>query len=178
MMARFGCGVPANIIPLGLYSVFQIGHESITAALAAGLTRIAILSPADKPHDLPELESQVERTNTFLSKLGWGEDQIVILNEHDPDVVETKLYEAAAAEPSTIKTIATQGGKRDIARLALATLNKASAEVQKIIKLAARSPYGRLDIDAKGCTLCLACVRSCPAGTLSGDQERPTLSFN
>ena len=178
MMARFGRGLPANVIPFGLYSVFQTGHETMTAALAAGFTRIAILSPPDKPHDLPALESQVELTNTFLSKLGWGEDRVVILNEHDPDVVETKLYEAAAAEPITTKTIATQGGKRDIARLALATLNEAAAEPQEIIKLPAGSPYGRLDIDAEGCTLCLACVGSCPAGALSDDQERPRLSFN
>ena len=178
MMARFGRGLPANVIPFGLYSVFQTGHETMTAALAAGFTRITILSPPDKPHDLPALESQVELTNTFLSKLGWGEDRVVILNEHDPDVVETKLYEAAAAEPIATKTIATQGGKRDIARLALATLNEAAAEPQEIIKLPAGSPYGRLDIDAEGCTLCLACVGSCPAGALSDDQERPRLSFN
>ena len=178
MMARFGRGLPANVIPFGLYSVFQTGHETMTAALAAGFTRITILSPPDKPHDLPALESQVELTNTFLSKLGWGEDRVVILNEHDPDVVETKLYEAAAAEPIATKTIATQGGKRDIARLALATLNEAAAEPEEIIKLPAGSPYGRLDIDAEGCTLCLACVGSCPAGALSDDQERPRLSFN
>ena len=178
MMARFGRGLPANVIPFGLYSVFQTGHETMTAALAAGFTRITVLAPPDKPHDLPALESQVELTNTFLSRLGWGEDRVIIFNEHDPDVVESKLYEVASVEPITTKTIATQGGKRDIARLALATLNEAAAEPQDIIKLPAGAPYGRLDIDAENCTLCLACVGSCPAGALSDDQERPRLSFN
>lgn len=178
MMARYGRGLPANVIPFALYSVFQTGHDVMMAALAAGFTRIAVLAPPDKPHDLPALESQVELANVFLSALGWGDDRIAILNERDPDSVEVHLYEAAQIDPIATKTIATQGGKREIARLALATLNEAASTPQDIIALPAGAPYGRLDIDAEGCTLCLACVGACPAGALSDDEERPRLSFN
>ncbi|MEM9355447.1 MAG: 4Fe-4S dicluster domain-containing protein [Pseudomonadota bacterium] len=178
MMARYSRGLPANVVPLALYSVFQTGHETMTAALTAGFTRIVVLAPPDKPHDLPALENQVELTNAFLGQLGWGNDRVTILNERDPDLIEAHLHDAAEVEPIVNKTVATLGGKRDIARLSLAALNDAASEPKDIIALSAGAPYGRLDIDADGCTLCLACVGSCPAGALSDDEERPRLSFN
>ena len=69
------------------------------------------------------------------------------------------------------------GSKRDIARTALAKLKAAAPAPKDIIALPAGSPYGRIQVDIAGCTLCLACVGACPTAALSDNPERPQLSF-
>ena len=39
------------------------------------------------------------------------------------------------------------------------------------------APFGAVEIDVAGCTLCLACVAACPTGALGDDPERPLLRF-
>jgi ferredoxin len=39
------------------------------------------------------------------------------------------------------------------------------------------APFGTLDVNVEGCTLCLSCVSACPTGALSDDPEKPTLRF-
>jgi NAD-dependent dihydropyrimidine dehydrogenase PreA subunit len=39
------------------------------------------------------------------------------------------------------------------------------------------APFGAVEINAAGCTLCLACVSACPTGALLDDPERPMLRF-
>src|SRR5690606_13583635 len=45
------------------------------------------------------------------------------------------------------------------------------------VALAPGAPFGNLQIDVEGCTLCLSCVSACPTGALSDNAERPQLSF-
>ena len=69
------------------------------------------------------------------------------------------------------------GSKRDIARTALAKLKAAAPTPADVIQLPAGSPYGRIQVDTAGCTLCLACVGACPTAALSDNPERPQLAF-
>jgi ferredoxin len=39
------------------------------------------------------------------------------------------------------------------------------------------APFGAIDLNVEGCTLCLACVSACPTGALSAENERPMLKF-
>ncbi len=43
--------------------------------------------------------------------------------------------------------------------------------------LPAGAPFGGLDIEVEGCTLCLSCVSACPTGALSDNEEKPALQF-
>ncbi|MGI9424017.1 MAG: 4Fe-4S binding protein [Hyphomicrobiaceae bacterium] len=178
ILARYGRGLPANAIPLTLYSVFQIGHETLSAAIASGFSRIVVLAPPDKPHDLPALESQAALTNMILDSLGYGADRITVLVERDPDTVAEALYGLAPVAATPATTISLHGGKRDVARLAIGALHAAAPDPKDVIALPDGAPYGRLIVDAENCTLCLACVGACPAGALRDDEERPRLSFN
>ena len=178
MMARFGRGLPANAIPLSIYSVFQTGHETLAAAFAAGFEHVVVVVPPDQAHDLPALESQVALMQAFLGELGYGAERLTIANERDPDALEDILYRLPKVDAITASAIAATGGKRDIARIALSALNKAAPQPQDVIALPDSAPYGRLAVDVENCTLCLACVGACPAGALNDDEERPRVSFN
>jgi ferredoxin len=46
-----------------------------------------------------------------------------------------------------------------------------------VIALPAAAPFGTVEVNVEGCTLCLSCVSACPTGAMSADSERPMLKF-
>ena len=178
-MARYGRGLPVNVLPFSVFTVTQIGHEFLAAALIAGVERIVLLAPPERPEELAPLEAQVALTRAFLSGLGFksAAERLSILAESDPDKVEAALHEQpkiAALSPATFSAV---GGKRAIARNALAKLHEAAPKRPDIIALPEGAPYGSLTIKTEGCTLCLSCVSCCPADALHDSPERPQVRF-
>jgi len=45
------------------------------------------------------------------------------------------------------------------------------------VPLPAGAPFGGLDVDTQGCTLCLSCVSACPTSALTDHPDRPMLRF-
>lgn len=177
-MARFGRGLPANILPLSLYTVTQPGHEALLAALAAGAQQIIVLASPEKADELIALESQAALTNHIMTSLGYGEGaRVTVLVEQDPDAVESTLYALPKINGIAPQAFTAIGGKREIARTVLSRLQAATSEAPEIIALPENAPYGRIQIDTQGCTLCLACVGACPADALSDDPDRPMVRF-
>jgi ferredoxin len=79
-----------------------------------------------------------------------------------------------APRPASFSAI---GGKREMMRLALTELHGVAPEPTDVIALPKGAPFGAVQIDVAGCTLCLSCVSACPSGALSADQDRPALRF-
>jgi ferredoxin len=69
------------------------------------------------------------------------------------------------------------GSKRDVQRLALGELRRVAPAPVDRVPLPAGAPFGKVDIDVAGCTLCLSCVSACPTGALSDNPDRPMLRF-
>ena len=80
----------------------------------------------------------------------------------------------AAPRPASFLPV---GGKRDVLRLALRELHRAAPAPVDVVALPAGAPFGTVEINVEGCTLCLACVSACPTGALGDDPERPMLRF-
>ena len=176
-MARLGKGLPPNVLPLSLFSVLQLGHEALAAALAFGAEHIVLLAPPEHPAELAALEGQTALTAAFLDGLGYRGPRLHISSERDPDAVEALLYGLPPLPTAAPEAFTAIGSKRDIARTAFAKLKAAAPAPAEIIALPPRSPYGRIHVDIAGCTLCLACVGACPVAALSDNPERPQLSF-
>ncbi len=178
MMARFGRGLPANVIPVSLFSVTELGHDILASSFVAGAEQVLILTHPSKTEELPPLETQAGLTDHFLAALGYGGDpRITVVTEVDPEAVEAQLFDLpqrAALPPASFRPA---GGKRDIARAALSKLREASSEQPEVIALPLGAPYGRIHIDTDGCTLCLACVGACPMGAILDSPDRPQLRF-
>ena len=68
--------------------------------------------------------------------------------------------------------------KRGILRFALQELHRAAPEPTDLIPLPAHAPFGAVELNLAGCTLCLACVSACPTGALTDDPHRPMLRFS
>lgn len=176
-IARFGRGLPANVIPLALNSVLQLGHDTMAAMLALGAEQVILLPPADRPAELAALEEQAGLATHILDGLGYQGPRVRIVREHDPFVVDDLLHELPTLAPLSPHRYALAGTKRDLARVALAKLHAAAPSPKDILALPDRAPYGRIHINAAGCTLCLSCVGACPTGALGDNPERPEISF-
>jgi ferredoxin len=62
-------------------------------------------------------------------------------------------------------------------RLALREMHAVAPAPVDVVALPKGAPFGSIDVDIDGCTLCLSCVSACPTGALADDPEKPTLRF-
>ncbi len=176
IMARLGRGLPVNVLPLALHSLGEAGHDLFAAALAAGAARVALLIDPRKQDDLGGLTAEVGLMRAILEGLGESAERLLSLDSPDPDQVEQALWELAALPPLAQTAIAPVGNKRAVARAALTVLQEASSAKPATLALPVDGPYGRIEIDSQGCTLCLACVSACPADALRDSPDRPQVA--
>ena len=101
-LARFGSGLPANVLPLRVNEVTQLGPEIIAAVFAYGGSGVAIVTRARPRHDILGLRQAVEMTGSIISALGFGAGLVRILETDDPDQLRAML-DAAPAGVTTHK---------------------------------------------------------------------------
>ncbi len=166
LFARFGRGLPADVIPFELETLAHFGHAEMLAALASGFARVDVLLA-------PKSEREVLEGERALAAAMGGGERLRLLDLGDPDRLDEALYDAEVAPPEA-EPVLPMGSRRQVARLAAKALNPGSAEV---LELPAGAPYGAIEVDAEACTLCLACVSLCPSGALADNPDKPQLRF-
>ncbi len=178
VMARSGRGLPAHVIPVDAHAAGMPGHDVFAAALAAGAHHIFVLANPASKDDLAAVSEEIALSNAILSGLGIDSpERVTLVVESDPDAVEAALHSLTETKAICEAEFAAVGSKRDVARTALMLLHGAVAESPDVIALPASAPYGRIDIDVEGCTLCLACVSACPANALLDNPDKPQVRF-
>jgi ferredoxin len=177
-LARFEDGLPAHVLPLPVNEITQIGLESIAAAFAYGASAMRLLLRARPRHDISGLLRTIALAEPILAGLGFGSGRIAAIETDDPDLLLEALHAIpampSAPRPATFRPL---GSKRSVLRFALSELYRAAPEPVGVIALPAGAPFGAVEIDAGGCTLCLSCVSACPTGALRDDPDRPMLRF-
>jgi ferredoxin len=177
-LARFGDGLPARVLPFPVNEITQVGLESIAAAFAYGASAIRFLLRAKPRHDVSGLRQTIGLAEPILAGLGFGAGRIATIETDDPDLLSEALRAipsmAAAPRPASFRPL---GAKRSVLRFALSELHRAAPNPVGVIALAPGAPFGAVEVDAGGCTLCLSCVSACPTGALRDDPERPLLRF-
>jgi ferredoxin len=177
-LARHGDGLPANVLPVAVNEVTQIGLETIAAAFAYGTAAVRVILRAKPRHDLAGLRNTIALAEPILAGLGFAGERLATIETDDPSALGEALHAiepgGAASLPASFQPA---GGKRDVLRFALRELHRVAPAPIDIIALPVGAPFGAVDIDVEGCTLCLSCVSACPTGALSDDPERPLLRF-
>jgi ferredoxin len=177
-LTRFGDGLPAHVLPFAVNEVTQVGLESIAAAFAYGASAMRLLLRARPRHDISGLLRTMALADPILVGLGFGSGRIAAIETDDPDLLSEALRAIPAMPPAPRPaTFRPLGGKRSVLRFALSELHGAAPDPVGIIALPAGAPFGAVEIDAGGCTLCLSCVSACPTGALRDDPDRPMLRF-
>ena len=177
-LARFGDGLPAHVLPFAVNEITQIGLESIAAAFAYGASAMRFLLRARPLHDVSGLRQTMALADPILTGLGFGDGRIAAIETDDPDLLIEALRAIPsmppAPRPASFRAV---GRKRDVLHFALSELHRSAPAPVDIIALPEGAPFGAVEIDVGGCTLCLSCVSACPTGALRDDPERPMLRF-
>jgi ferredoxin len=177
-LARFGEGLPAHVLPICVNEVTQVGLEAIVAAFAYGASALQCLLRAKPRHDIAGLTMTLALAESILSGLGFGSGRTTTIETDDPDALGATLREFVAPEPKACPaSFLPAGGKREVLRLALRELQRAAPNPAEVIALPEGAPFGAVEVDVNGCTLCLACVSACPTGALKDDPDQPMLRF-
>jgi ferredoxin len=177
-LARYGDGLPASVLPVAVNEITQVGLEAIAGAFAYGVSAVRFLTRAKPRHDLTGLHRTIALAAPVLAELGFAGERVAAIETDDPDTLGAAL--AAISEmdgsprPATFSAV---GEKRDVVRLALRELHNAAPAPVDIVALPQGAPFGAIEVNVEGCTLCLSCVSACPTGALSDDPERPMLRF-
>lgn len=166
LAARFGRGLPADVIPLEVSALAGFGHAEMLAALASGFTEVRILLS-------PKTERDALDREVPLARAIGGEDRVNVMDFSDPDMLCEVLYDFPAQPAHETAPILPMGSRRQVARLAAKSLHP---EVGTL-PLPDDAPYGAVLVDTDACTLCLSCVSLCPSGALNDNPDMPQLLF-
>ncbi|MBR1225778.1 4Fe-4S binding protein [Bradyrhizobium sp. AUGA SZCCT0176] len=177
-LARFGAGLPAHVLPLRVNEVTQLGPESIAAVFAYGGSGVAILTRAKPRHDITGLRRTAGTSDTVVAALGFGAGLVRILEIDDPDQLRAML-DAAPGGVATPKPagFVPRGAKRGVLETTFRELHLAAPAPVDSVPLAPGAPFGGVNLNVEGCTLCHACVTACPTGALSDNPDRAMLRF-
>ena len=177
-LARYGDGLPANVLPVEVNEITQLGLEALAGAFAYGATAVRLLLRAKPRHDVGGLNKTIAFGQTIVAGLGFDGSRIASIETDDPDVLGQALraIEVLGAARRLASFVAV-GKKREVLQLSLRELHAAASAPVDVIALPDGAPFGKVDVKIDGCTLCLSCVSACPTGALSDDPERPMLRF-
>jgi ferredoxin len=177
-LARHGDGLPANVLPFVVNETTQVGLETLAAAFAYGAVAVRFVMRAKARHGITGLMDTIALAQSVLSGLGLAGARIATIETDDPfalgDMLRAIELGDVVQRPASFQPV---GSKRDVMRFALRELHRAAPSPVDVVALPVGAPFGAVEIDAQGCTLCLACVSACPTGALSDDAERPMLRF-
>jgi ferredoxin len=181
-LARYGEGLPADVLPISVNEVTQIGPEQFAALFAYGAAGAHVLTRGRPKHDLDSLERGVALANALAVSQGYagadGALPVSIISADDPDMLAEALAKAtrgaSAPNPASFMPF---GGKRETFRFALHQMHAVAPAPAAFVPLEAGAPFGGLEFRTEACTLCLACVGACPTQALSDNQDRPQLTF-
>ena len=177
-LARYGDGLPANVLPVEVNEITQLGLETLAGAFAYGATAVRFLLRVKPRHDLSGLNKTIAFGQTIVAGLGFDGPRIASIETDDPDVLGQTLRAVqsvgAVDRPATFVAV---GKKREVLQLALRELHAAAPAPVDVIALPEGAPFGKVNVNVDGCTLCLSCVSACPTGALSDDRDRPMLRF-
>ncbi|QRF63197.1 4Fe-4S dicluster domain-containing protein [Variovorax paradoxus] len=178
-------GVPARVIPVGLFHAASTGIDLWLGAIAFGASQVAVLCTGEEaPQYLAALRKQMEIAQALLRGLGYTGTHFRLIEADSTAVLDAALAELRTTTqrlPATPARFAVGADKRGRLEMALDHLTGAAPAVQAeaplVVELPAGSPLGAIAVDKDKCTLCLACVGACPSGALLDSQTAPQLRF-
>jgi ferredoxin len=148
-------------------------------AIAFGASQVAVLATGHEDREyLRALEEQMAIGEAILAGLGRPGRHFALLEATDAASVARAF---ATLEPppecAAPAGFMLSGDKRTSIEFAVEHLAALAPQPVKEIALPAGAPYGEVRVDAKKCTLCMACVGACPESALMDGVDQPLLKF-
>lgn len=180
-------GVPAQVIPVGLWHAASTGIDIWLSAIAYGAAQVAVLATGEEaPAYIDALRKQMEIAQAVLAGLGYAGTHFRLIEASAPAALDdalAALRDAHVQRPAASARFALSSEKRSSLELALDHLvdaspaRKAAPDARLAIPLPEAAPFGAIQVDKDKCTMCLACVSACPASALQDNPNAPQLRF-
>ena len=185
-LARRGRGLPARVIPIEVEHIASVGIDLWLAALAWGASQVGVLATGgEAPQYRDALAFQMTIAQQIAQSLGYQGEHFRLITAQARDGkastgggLEDALWDwPVALAPRVAATFAATGEKRRSLALAFDHLALHAPVPQTVIALPVGAPFGTIEVDRDACTMCLACVGSCPERALLDHPEMPQLRF-
>jgi ferredoxin len=176
---RGGKGLPARVLPMGVYHAASVGIDALLGAVCYGARQVAVLLDQDKPDGYAAaLEEQMRFAQAILEGLGYAGRHFHLLRPSDAAALERTLWALEPAQGvAQAAAFNLSPEKRTSLDFALEHLAKHAPAPKEVLALPAGAPFGALKVDKGTCTLCKACIGACPEGALLDAPEAPSLRF-
>jgi len=178
-LARQGKGLPARVLPVEVHHVASAGLDTWLSALAWGAATVAVLVTGNEaPQYAEALRFQMSLGDAIANALGYQGEHLRTVDGAATASLENGLWEWPPALAVRIAAMhAPAADKRTALGLAIDHLAAHAPLPQRVIPLAAGSPFGAIAVNRDACTMCLACVGACPEGAILDNVEVPQLRF-
>jgi ferredoxin len=177
--AASGQGLPGRALPLETLHIAAIGLDLLLPAIAFGASQVVLLAAGSEDDEyLRALRKQMEIGQAILTALGFGGVHFALVEARDPaSLREAFSALAPAAGVATPATFLLSNDKRTAIEFAVEHLLRHAPSPVEEIALPVGSPFGEIRVDRVKCTMCMACVGSCPESALMDGVDQPLLKF-
>lgn len=156
-----------NVLPLSVEELASVGMDLCLSALAYGAMQVVLHADEQVPRSsLDNLHQQVGWIQELLIGLGLHRSCVAICS-HDAALPEIDTWDGVETAFHDMPQ-----DKRKAIYLALDHLVTSLQPRADRVELPAPAPFGDVVIDAEKCTLCMACVGSCPGRALQDGSNR------
>ncbi len=177
LLTEAAAQLPEHVLAVAVEEIGSVGLDCWLATLAFGAADVTLLAPGGTaPSVVAELRQQLRFCDAILDGLALEPQRVRLLQAGGA----AELGEAFAAprrETLCRASFETFNEKRNTIFSALERLARAGQPPAAVIELPQTAPFGEVMVDARGCTLCLACASACPASALQGGSDSPLLRF-
>jgi ferredoxin len=183
-------GVPARVLPAGLWHTASTGIDVWLTAMAYGASQVWVMMTGEEaPEYQTAVRAQMGVAQAILSGLGYQGVHFTLIQANESSrtggsselaALDLALQASPAQGVARAASFAVQADKRATLELALDHLIEQAPLHPEEIALgvaASASPFGSLQINKEACTLCLSCVSACPASALQDNTLMPQLKF-
>jgi ferredoxin len=176
---RGGRGLPARVLPAGVFHTAAIGIDALLGAVCYGASQVVVLLDESRPDGYAQaLEQQMGFAQAVLSGLGYAGRHFVLLRPADATALEQALWSLEPARgPAKPASFNLSPEKRTTLDFAFDHLAGQAPAPRDVIELPGGAPYGALAVNKDACTLCKSCIGACPEGALLDAPEAPSLRF-
>ncbi|HUQ29249.1 MAG TPA: 4Fe-4S binding protein [Usitatibacter sp.] len=176
--AASGQGLPARALPLEAWHSASIGLDLLLPAIAFGASHVVVIAgDADREY-VHALREQMAIGQSILGGLGYAGTHFAVVEARDGLSLEAAF---GALEPTGVPpvtgTFMLGNDKRTAIEFAVEHLARHAPAPATEIALPAGAPFGEVRVDRDKCTMCMACVGSCPESALMDGVDQPLLKF-
>jgi len=177
-LARKGKGLPANLIPVEVLHVASIGLDLMLGAVALGAAQVAVLLAGSEADAYAEaLGRQIGIGEEILFGFGHAPGRLQLIAAGEAAELDRLIAALPVQSAMPAAGFNLSNEKRTTLDFVFDHLRAHARPAPEVIALKSGAPFGEIIVDKGKCTLCMACVGSCPEGALLDSKESPALRF-